>query len=64
MSARDRYTEYKIWEKKVNNRMNNLFGLTLESIPDMPTYSWFSDNMSVEEAVETAIEYTKNEAWW
>jgi len=47
---------FKEWEGKVNALMLKKHGVGIDDIPDMPYYTWWDNDMLVEEAVKEAID--------
>ena len=46
---------YKEWEQKVNAHMEEVYGVGIDDIPDMPYHDWFKDDVTVQSAVAKAI---------
>jgi hypothetical protein len=54
---------FKFWLKGVDSYMGVKYGVTSDTIPDMPWYDWFKESLSVNEAAEKAIKEVEKGDW-
>jgi len=54
---------FKEWEKACDDLMFEKYGVGIDDIPDQLWHDWYKDDVTVEEAVQWAIDYTNNGEW-
>lgn len=51
------------WEDEVDKYMLVKYGVSADDLPDMPYYDWWTDDVTVREAVDEAIRITNEGDW-